>query len=143
MLIMIPVNVEVKEGEVFKGLTLIANQDCYTGAKISGIVEGDITIAKDDRCGEWYPSNVHVLVEKSGIVKGNIFADHVIIGGLVEGGIVAEYVTVLPGGRVEGDIVSYCKVEGEYVPPPFLKEFDECTDLTVLAIKELERRILN
>ena len=141
---MIPAGVIIKKGEILnKNLSLIADQSCYTGAKISGIVNGNVNTVKGDGCGKWYPSNVHVLIEKGGVVKGNIFADHVIVGGEVQGKIVAQYVTILPEGKVEGEIFSHHKVEGEYDPPPFLKECNNCTDTTVIALKQLEEKIFN
>jgi cytoskeletal protein CcmA (bactofilin family) len=138
---MIPAGVLIKKGEILKeNLSLVADQRCYTGCKIGGIVNGDITIIKNNGCGKWFPSNVHVFVEEGGIVNGNVFADHVIVSGLVRGNVVAQHVTILPQGRVEGKIESRYKVENRYVPPPFLRE---CDDPTVIALKKLEEKVFN
>jgi hypothetical protein len=139
--IMIPASIEVKKGEVFESLSVIADQACYTGAKIGGTVKGDVQTVGAHGCGYWYPPNTHVLIEEGGIVEGNVFANHVIVGGWVGGKIVAEHVTILPGGKVDGEIASRQKVEGEYDPPLFLKEYCECTDPTVIALRKLEEEI--
>lgn len=139
---MIPASVIVEEGvEINNNIPLVADHTCYTGAKIGGTVFGDITVAKTKGCDEWFPSNVHVCINSTGLVVGNIFADEVIVcsGGKVTGNIVAKIVTVEPGAIVEGKITAH-KVRDEYIQPLFLREYD---DPTAVALKKLEEKILN
>ena len=107
---------------------------------IEGIVAGDVTVVKAEKCGYLFPSNVHVYIEKDGIVKGSIAADYVIIRGEVLGNVDAIQVYLLPEGKVMGKITSDGQIKTHFELPSFLKEFSECTDNTVLAFKKLEER---
>ena len=72
--------------------------------RVDGVVEGSIT------------SKGTVLVANDGVVKADIKADHVVIGGTIHGNVTArERVEILPTGNLRGDIetISYGLVVNE------------------------------
>jgi cytoskeletal protein CcmA (bactofilin family) len=63
--------------------------------RIDGVVEGSIT------------SKGTVLIANDGVVKADIKADHVVIGGKIHGNVTArERVEILPTGNLNGDITT-------------------------------------
>ncbi len=63
--------------------------------RIDGVVEGSIT------------SKGTVLIANDGVVKADIKADHVVIGGAIHGNVTArEMVEILPTGNLRGDITT-------------------------------------
>ncbi|BCD67317.1 hypothetical protein NitYY0918_C0193 [Nitratiruptor sp. YY09-18] len=46
-----------------------------------------------------------VSVGKSGVVDGEIYAQKVLVSGLVKGKIDAEHIEIMTGGRVVGEII--------------------------------------
>ena len=63
---------------------------------ISGYVEGELNASE-------------IVIEREGIAKGSIFAEHLIIVGKFEGQVSANKITVASTGSVTGDL-SYSRV---------------------------------
>ena len=71
---------------------------------LSGDLEGQGNIVIEGQLEGHVRSSHHVRIESGGIIKGDIYAQHVIVNGYVEGDLHAEAVTLQSEGRIEGAI---------------------------------------
>jgi cytoskeletal protein CcmA (bactofilin family) len=79
------------------GSEIHGNLKFTDGLRIDGVVHGDI------RANDEHPSIL--VISESATVKGEIFADHVIVNGHVAGPVHAEELLELqPKARIEGDV---------------------------------------
>ncbi|MDE6886880.1 MAG: polymer-forming cytoskeletal protein [Helicobacteraceae bacterium] len=82
------------------GATIIA-----AGTKFKGELKADCHIHIDGEFDGNINSTNTVLVGKSGLVNGEIFANRVIIGGYFKGTIDSDSIEILPNGKIEGTII--------------------------------------
>ena len=73
------------------------------------IVKGDIsskgTLRVDGKVEGSISANGSVVIGENGVVKANITADHIIVGGTVRGNVTArEKVQIILKGRLHGDV---------------------------------------
>jgi cytoskeletal protein CcmA (bactofilin family) len=98
---------------------------------------GVVTVRGSLRVDGEMEGNIHeaqtVVVGRNGRVKGDVCAEHVVVGGVIEGEVVASrQLEIISGGRVNGDIRTgkllieegavfegHCAMgSGEAEPPP-------------------------
>lgn len=75
-----------------------------SGANLSGIIETEGSIVSEGVIEGNIRSSHEVRINNGGIVRGDIFAMHVIINGLVTGRCFASAVSLLEKGRIEGNV---------------------------------------
>ena len=79
----------ITEGSFIKG-EMTLDCDLYIDGEFDGVIH----------------SKKLVTVGKSGVVKGEVFTDHLIVQGLVEGSIDSNRLEIKEGGTVRGSILS-------------------------------------
>jgi len=99
--------------------------------RLKGALEGQGNVVIEGRVEGNVRSSHQVRVESSGVVVGDIYAQHVVINGRVEGRCYGDAVTLQSSGHIQGDIFtdglviekggvfigqSQSKVEEEVVP---------------------------
>lgn len=84
-------------------VTVVSSGSCLEGRitssstiSISGYAEGELNASE-------------IVIEKEGMAKGSIFAEHLIIIGKFEGEVSATKITIASTGSVKGDL-SYSRV---------------------------------
>lgn len=76
-----------------------------SGAKIEGQFRFDSILHLDGEInGEVYSTSI-VVIGKSGVLKGKLHADKVVVNGILEGELDANSLEILSGGFVNGNIV--------------------------------------
>lgn len=79
---------------IAKGTKLTGKLDIECKLHVDGEVEGSI-----------HSSNV-VIIGTSGVIKGEIFAERLLISGEVVGNCDCQNIEILAGGKIVGDIIS-------------------------------------
>jgi cytoskeletal protein CcmA (bactofilin family) len=83
------------------GTTIIAK-----GTKVTGTVEVECKFHVDGQVEGTIRSSNVVTVGSSGSVKGEIFAEKLVVSGELEGNADCSNVEILAGGKMNGDLVS-------------------------------------
>lgn len=81
------------ESVIGRSLTVKGDIQSTGALRIDGVVEGSIS------------SKGTVVIANDGVVKANIKADHIVIGGTIHGDVTArEKVEILPTGKLHGNV---------------------------------------
>ncbi|MDR0664945.1 MAG: polymer-forming cytoskeletal protein [Helicobacteraceae bacterium] len=83
------------------GTTIVAK-----GTKITGTVEVECKLHVDGQVDGTIRSSNIVTVGSSGSVKGEIYAEKLVVSGELEGNADCANVEILAGGKMNGDLVS-------------------------------------
>ena len=89
-----------QSGTLAKETTIISKS-----TKVTGELKLDSNLHVDGEIEGIINSSSVVSVGKSGVVDGEIYAQKVLVSGLVKGKIDAEHIEIVTGGRVVGEIV--------------------------------------
>jgi len=81
--------------------TIISN-----GAKIEGKLELECAIHIEGKVRAEIISNSYILISNSGVLKGDIKCDKLIVSGEVEGKIEANFVEITKNGFIKGEIIT-------------------------------------
>ena len=79
---------------IAKGCNITGELQLACDIQIDGIIEGKLRIDKN------------LVVSKSGRIKGEIYADKIIVNGLIEGTCYANAIEIIESGKISGTI--YC-----------------------------------
>ncbi|TQR60817.1 bactofilin family protein [Campylobacter troglodytis] len=77
-----------------------------SGARIEGQFDFNSMLHLDGEISGEVRSNSVVVIGKSGVLKGNLNADKVVVNGIFEGELEAESLEILAGGLVTGNIIT-------------------------------------
>ncbi|MGF1715301.1 bactofilin family protein [Photobacterium chitinilyticum] len=79
---------------IAKGCNITGEFQLACDIQVDGIIEGKLRIEKN------------LVVSKSGRLKGEIYADKIIVNGLIEGTCYANAIEIIDNGKISGTI--YC-----------------------------------
>ena len=79
---------------IAKGCNITGELQLACDIQVDGIIEGKLRIDKN------------LVVSKSGRIKGEIYADKIIVNGLIEGTCYANAIEIIESGKISGTI--YC-----------------------------------
>lgn len=74
------------------------------GAKIEGEFDFDSMLHLDGEAGGVVRSTNAVIIGKTGVLRGELIADKVVVNGVFEGELSADSLEILAGGLVNGNI---------------------------------------
>lgn len=83
------------------GTTIIAK-----GTKITGTIDIECKLHVDGQVDGTVKSSSVVTIGSSGIIKGEVFAEKLVVSGEMQGNADCTNIEILTGGKVNGDIVS-------------------------------------
>jgi len=85
---------------------IVATTIISKGAEIYGRLELDCAIHIDGKVKGEIKSHSHILISNSGVLKGDIKCDKLIVSGEVEGKIEANFVEITKKGFIKGEIIT-------------------------------------
>ncbi len=83
------------------GTTIIAE-----GTKVNGKIEIEVKLHVDGNVEGTIESSNVVIIGSKGLVKGEVFAEKLVVSGEFEGNADCRDIEILTGGKIVGDIAS-------------------------------------
>lgn len=101
-------------------MAIFANDNQHANAPVKGgpatiiaqgtQIKGEIHISCHLHIDGEFEGNIHsksvVMIGKSGVVRGNIYAQKLIVSGKLQGDTESSVVEILPMGRIEGRVIT-------------------------------------